>query len=446
MNKEIKPTLVFMSPIATRSGYGDDSYDKGRSLLRYDKYDVKFVSTKWGNCPMNQLQSPRDDDILSRILNSSLSQAPEIHIQNTIPNEFQPIGKFNIGCTAGIETALCRAEWIEGINRMNLIIVPSEHAKKVFETTTFVKTDQGGKQEKGKCRVPIEVLFEGADTSIFKKTKDIPQSIRDTVNKIPEDFVFLFVGHWLQGEMGHDRKDVGMLIKTFLEIFKNKKKKPALLLKTSGATLSEIDRTDIQKKIEYIKSTVQGDLPNVYLLHGDLSREEINGLYNHPKVKAHVNFTHGEGYGRPLLEASLSGKPLITTNWSGHIDFLNPAYAILLPGEVKPVHPSSVNDWIIKESSWFFANYSIAGQKMEDVYENYGNYTENAEKLRVENERKFSISAMDTKFLQILDKYVPKFEKQVEINLPSLKKFQSPEITLPKPQNDIELPKLQKIG
>ena len=41
---------------------------------------------------------------------------------------------------------------------------------------------------------------------------------------------------------------------------------------------------------------------------------EMNEMYNHPKVKAHLTFTHGEGFGRPLLEASFSGKPIISTN------------------------------------------------------------------------------------------------------------------------------------
>ena len=329
---------------------------------------------------------------------------------------------------------------------MQLIIVPSEHAKRVFQSTSAIKQDQMGRKEEIKCQVPIEVIFEGADTSVFKKTSKIPDTIRKEIDQIPEDFLFLFVGHWLQGELGQDRKDVGMLIKTFCEVFKNKKKRPALLLKTSSATLSAIDRNEIFKKIEFVKNTVKGDLPNIYLLHGDLTREEVNGLYNHPKVKAHVNFTHGEGFGRPLLEASLSGKPIITSNWSGQIDFLNPEYTVLLTGDIKPVHQSSVNDWIIKESQWFYVNYSVAAQKLDDVYSNYQNYLPNAEKLRIENEAKYSLDAMDAKLAETLNKYVPKFEKNVEINLPSLKKAGAPALTLPTlPSAEFELPKLKKV-
>ena len=51
---------------------------------------------------------------------------------------------------------------------------------------------------------------------------------------------------------------------------------------------------------------------------------EMNSIYNHSKVKAMVSLTKGEGFGRPLLEFSLSQKPLIVSGWSGHMDFLPP--------------------------------------------------------------------------------------------------------------------------
>jgi hypothetical protein len=112
--------------------------------------------------------------------------------------------------------------------------------------------------------------------------------------------------------LGHDRKDVGMLIKTFCETFKGKSNKPALILKSSGAGYSILDREEILKKINQIRT--DDSLPNVYLLHGSITNEEMNGLYNHPKVKTMVSFTHGEGYGRPLAEFATSEKPIIATN------------------------------------------------------------------------------------------------------------------------------------
>ena len=429
-----KPTMFIQAPVATRSGYGSHSRDIVRSLIEMDKFDIQIASLRWGNCPMNALNpdNPSDKAILDRILTQPLTKQPDVHLEIRVPNEFQRIGKYNIGITAGMETTLVSREWIEGVNRTDLVIVPSEHSKQVFEATNYNKVNQQTKQVEGNLKVekPIEVLFEGADTNIYKKTKTIPSELNKTFSDIKEDFCFLFVGHWLKGDMGQDRKDVGMLLKVFFETFKNKQKAPALIIKTSGATFSIIDREEIMRKIEGIKSTVENAkyLPNVYFLHGDLTDEEMNGLYNHPKVKAHISFTKGEGFGRPLLEASISQKPVIASSWSGHVDFLDKDKAILLPGQLTNVHPSAAWDKVIlTESKWFTVNYPVASKVINDVWVNYDKYHKSAKKLGLLNIDKFSLSSMHRVFEDQLNRYLPQFPKQVDIKLPDLKK-----ITLPK--------------
>ena len=230
------------------------------------------------------------------------------------------------------------------------------------------------------------------------------------------------------------------MVKTFLETFKNKSKQPALLLKTSGASFSVLDREEVLNKIEQIKVTVKGDLPNIYLLHGDLTDGEMNGLYNHPKVKVHVSFTKGEGFGRPLLEASLSEKPVIASNWSGHLDFLSKDLAILLPGELTEVHSSALNeDYMVEKSKWFSVNYPYASKILFEVYKNYKKYRLNSKKLAIANKGKFSLKAMTKKFEKILNDYVPEFPKEVKLNLPKLKKTG-------KTASGIKLPKLKKTN
>ena len=430
MNNEIKPVCVLVGPVATRSGYGDHARGIAEALIKWDKFDLKIVSTRWGATPTNVLdsnESPIYEEIRKRVLTENLTAQPELVIQVSIPNEFQPQGKYNIGITAGIESTAPRPEWIEGLNRMDMNIVPSVFARDVFQKATFVKKHPDGREEQIKLTKPMEIAFEGVDTSIYRKTSDPSPDLDASLNNIPETFNFLFVGHWLQGDLGADRKDVGMLIKIFTEIFKNKKTKPGLILKTSGAGFSHMDKADILKKIDMIRSSIVGaDLPNVYLVHGELSLAEMNRLYNHPKVKAHISLTHGEGFGRPLLEASLSGKPIIATNWSGHVDFLPSETAVMLPGTLVPVPPSACNDWIVKEGQWFVANYSVAAQKMDDMFMNYLKYVPNAEKLRQQNSEKFTLEAGNKVLVDIIDKYLPKFEKKVQIVLPKFKKIEKP--------------------
>ncbi|MFN9899011.1 MAG: glycosyltransferase, partial [bacterium] len=155
---------------------------------------------------------------------------------------------------------------------------------------------------------------------------DILPSIKTVMETIPEKFCYLFVGHWLRGDFGEDRKNVSFLVRVFLETFKQTKvAPPALILKTSGGGFSILDKREMLNKIDTIRKQVvleEGQpMPNIYLLHGELTDDEMNSLYNHPKVKAHVSLTKGEGFGRPLLEASISGKPVIASGWSGHMDF-----------------------------------------------------------------------------------------------------------------------------
>ena len=444
-----KPLVLVTAPVGTRSGYGSHSRDICRSLITMDKFDIKIWPVRWGGTPQNALdeKDPNDVPIIQRIIpHPNLDRQPDVHIHIVVPNEFQQIGKFNIGITAGLETTVCPHEWIEGLNRMNLNIVPANFIKESLLKTVFDKHNDQTKEKIGelKCQSPVEVLFEGADTNIYKPTKEFSKDLVDTLEEIEEDFCFLFVGHWLQGGLGNDRKDTGMLVKTFLETFKDKKKQPALILKTSGATPSILDREDILNKIVQIKNTVDGRLPNIYVLHGELEDEEMNGLYNHPKVKSHVSFTHGEGFGRPLLEASLSEKPLIASNWSGHVDFLSSSNAILLPGSLNDVKPESLMKGMhVEGTQWFTVNYNYAAKMLKDVFGNYSKYTIKAKKLAIVNQTKFSLDAMTTKFEEILNKYLPNFEdqpQQVQLNLPKLKKVSKTEGP-PK----LELPKLKKV-
>lgn len=423
-----KPNLVFCGPVATRSGYGEHARDLLTSLFRMNKFNIKVISINWGMTPMNALNvnNPEHKQILDSII-PGLTEQPDIWMQCTIPNEFQPVGKYNIGITAGIETDLCSGEWIEGCNRMNLVIVPSKHAKDVFVNTKYEKRDKQTNQPIGNVEVtvPIEVLHEGVRLDIFDKTLPIEETISETLNKITEDFCFLFVGHWLKGDFGEDRKDVSGLIFTFLESFGDTENPPALILKTSGGSFSVTDRTKTLEKIDLIKKmSKKKNLPNIYVVYGDLTDSEMNSLYNHEKVKAFVSFTKGEGYGRPIAEFITTGKPVLVPGWSGHVDFVNPAFHVYLDGQLSQVHPSAVWEGLINSgSSWFRVNYQSAAQTLVQVFKKYKNYLNNSKKSVQEMETKWSFDRMTEKFDSLLTSYLPKFAQKIQLNLPQLKKI-----------------------
>ena len=346
MSIEQKPLCVVRAPCATRSGYGDMSRDIIRHLIEYDKFDVKVHSVNWGDTPMNALDenNPKDKMILDRIVRESINKQPDLFVSITVPNEFEPIGKYNIGITAGIETTATSPQWIEGCNRMNAIFTISEHSKNVFMNSKYgYKTPQNTQGTLELSR-PIEVLHNCIDKNIFGKKAPTDAEFTKTLNTIPETFCFAFVGHWLRGEYSEDRKNVGALIKLFLETFKQ-----------------------------------------------------------------------------------ITDRPL-----PGHMDFLRQDEAVLVGGELKNVHPSSVwENVIMAESQWFTADPQQCVNAMGAVFMDYTTFKNRAYNTADRNRKQFSYESIQKRTWELLDKYVPEFPKQLPLVLPKLKK--------------IELPKLNKV-
>ena len=438
----MKPVCVISCPIDTFSGYGARSRDFVNALIKVkgEEWDIKILPQRWGECPWNYLS--QDDPLRKRFQNGiDNNNRPEIWIQITVPNEYQAIGTaFNIGVSAGIESTIYPGDWIEGSNRMNLNLLSSQHSKNVLSSTQLEKKDNKTNKLLGiaKNEKPVEVLFEGVDLNNYYKNPDKSDILKD----IPEDFCFLYTGHWLPGKFGEDRKNTGVMLKTFLETFNtSSKKKPALIMKTNQVDYSILDREDILKKIKGVMDTVEGNLPNVYLLHGEMTEEELNQVNNDPKVKSFVNFTKGEGFGRPLLEQAITGKPVIASHWSGHTDFLHPDYNVLVGGELKNVDKSAANNMLLKEAQWFNINTDVASRAMKDVFKNYKKYFKQSRKQTQYLKDNFSFDKMCDLLSDYLNQYVGEVSvtpKNVPLQIPSLPKLKP--IGEQKPQ---ELPKIK---
>lgn len=233
----------------------------------------------------------------------------------------------------------------------------------------------------------------------------------------------------MQGDMGHDRKNVGLMIDYFFQTFKNKKSRPALILKASTGRNSYMSREAILNKISKIKRQyINDDLPNVYVLNGGLTDQQMNELYNHPKVKAMVSFTKGEGFGRPLQEFCLSKKPLIVSGWSGHMDFVEPGLAVVLGGQLEKVHASAANQWLKKEYDWFQVNPKQAKDALKNVFTNYKKYVGPAKKQGHYIKTEFSFTKMKELVGKLLEDNVPEFANELKLNLPSM---DTPSLTTP---------------
>lgn len=429
-----KPTMVVMAPYGTMSGYGAHSRDIIQALIESDRYTLYLVPMNWGNTPQNALKedNPVHKKMLDLTLDKNFDGKPDYFVHISIPLEFRPFGVKNIGITAGIETSKVAPEWLEKTNAMDVMIVPSEHSKNVHAETVVPIQPRPDQPPIGEYRSmkPIEVLFEGVDLNIYKPlvldaTSDgkIQSDTLQEIHDIPEEFAFLYVGHWMDGKFREDRKDVGGLIYNFINTFNYKKGEVALVLKTTGGNFSRIDRTKIMKKIEEVRNMFpdRDKQPNIYLVHGSLTDAEMNELYNIPKIKAMVSLTHGEGYGRPLAEfAAATGKPVLAPFWSGHIDFLRPGTnALLFDYDMAQVPADAAWEKVIeKDSKWANVKDTDVVQKLTKCFYSYEDMLPHALKVQDHIINFKNLDNMKVKLIEILDRYAPPVKS--DIILPGL--------------------------
>jgi glycosyltransferase involved in cell wall biosynthesis len=337
-----KKIVLLRSPVLSYTGYGVHSRQIAKWLLtKVDNIDLKFSILQWGESTWH-LEKNRFGGMVQDILSKSVDlkyNSADVSIQVQLPDEWDPtIGKFNIGITAGVETDTCNPKWIEKINQMNLVVVPSN-----FVRDAFIKT--------GEVTTRIVVIPESFQE--FDESKIDPSFI-----DFSTDFNFLIFGQITGLSTLTDRKNTFSAVKWILESFKGDPS-VGIVVKTNAGKNSIKDRNFCQSIFEsLISQTRRSTFPKVHLLHGDLSEEEIFSLYRHPKIKALVSTTRGEGYGLPILEAASQNLPVIATNWSGHLDFLNEGRFIGLDYKLNEIHQSKHDGRIF-----------LKGQKWADVSE-----------------------------------------------------------------------------
>lgn len=388
--------VLLVAPVMSRSGYGEMGRFAMRSMMSNPNIDLYIHNINWGKSGWIW-----KDDQERRLIDSLLQKTVmyrqnggqfDASVQCTIPNEWKKFTPYDVGYTAGIETDKVAGEWLVKGNEVDKIITISKHSMNVYKNTSYEATDNstGQKIPDYRCTTPIEYVgFPMKET----ETEEIELDLR-------HDFNFLCVA-----QLG-PRKNVEAVLNNFIEEFKNEE--VGLLLKIHGANDSVIDYHNTKKMFKYVTeaSKKEGWKCSINLLHGNLTDEQMQGLYTHPKVKAFVSFTHGEGFGLPIYEAAYNNLPIVATDWSGHLDFLTISENINPPGKFKGGKtrgkittpkkmfaavkytlqqiPQEVvwNGVLHHESKWAFIDDGDARKKMRDVFKNYSKWEKKANKLR----------------------------------------------------------------
>lgn len=330
----MKKNILLRAPLLTMSGYGVYARQVARWLFGQEdsRQDLKIYTEllNWGQTPWYTDISAQDG-LIGRCLQASNYPKDfyDVTLQLQLPNEWCPeLGKFNIGVTAGVESDKCNPQWIDAVNKMDLVIVLSEFTKSVFVNTGGVKT-------------PIVVVPCSFPDEMLGQDKIEPLNLN-----LETKFNFLVFGQMTGGDANNDRKNLPYTLKWLFEEFAEDKD-VGVVLKTNFGRMSNLDKIICQNTLtQFLQSLNKQQNPKFYLLHGEMTETEIVGLCKNPTMKALVSLSHGEGFGLPILEAAACGVPVIATDWSAHTEFLNLGKFIKVDADLVQIPQSRVDGQI----------------------------------------------------------------------------------------------------
>ena len=383
----MKKRIFVRGPALSRSGYGEQCRFALRSLRAHeDKFDIFLVNTSWGKNSWivedNEERNWMDMIIQKTFFYKQQNGLFDISLQITIPNEWEKLAPINIGYTAGIETTKIAPQWVERCQLMDKIIVVSNFSKEAFVNTVYeAKDDKTGQVfPEYRCQAPIKPV--NYPCRFFEK-KDIDLNLKT-------DFNFLTVAQW------GPRKNLDKTIKWFVEEF-YQNENVGLVVKCNIANNSVIDRTKTIQKLKFVLGALDKleRKCKIYLLHGNMSDEEMTSLYCHPKIKAYLTLTHGEGFGLPLFEAAQNGLPVVAPEWSGHLDFLcmpiankkgkkkNKSMFATVDYTIQNIQPEAVWNGVLQpDSKWCFPDKFSYRKRLNEVYKDISRFESQAKKLQ----------------------------------------------------------------
>jgi hypothetical protein len=319
------------------SGYGEHSRQVYKFLQGRSDIELKTQIVQWGNTAWS-INREGFDGLVGKIMDTSSadSEGFDVSFQVQLPDEWDTsLAKFNVGVTAGVETDICNPAWVESVNKMDLVIVPTQHVK-----DTFLRT--------GNLTTNVVVIGEWYQEEIDKTPLESVLNL-----KFDTSFNFLIVSQLTAVDDGGDRKNILSTIKWFCETFQNDKD-VGLILKTNLGRGTQIDKSNVYNVINAcIKAFRKGPYPRIHILHGNMTDHEIASLYRHPSVRCLISLTRGEGFGLPILAASVAELPVITTNWSGHLDFMKLGKFVGIDYDLVKIPDSKIDNRIfVQNARW----------------------------------------------------------------------------------------------
>ena len=359
----MKKKILLKGPLLTRSGYGEQARFALRSLRsKPDIFEIFIQPIQWGMTSW-LIEDTEERRWIDNVIEKTIGYIQQggqfdISLQVTIPNEWENLASVNIGYTAGIETTKVAHQWLQKANEIDKVIVVSSHSKKVFENSEYMGINEQT-QEELKLTLQTPIDFANYPVKLFDNLEELELNIETDIN-------FLVIAQQTP------RKNLPNTIRWIVEEFGDEE--VGLVIKTNKAKNCLMDREMVMAELSGFVRSLPHTKCKVYLLHGDMTDEEMHSLYRHPKISAFVALPHGEGFGLPIFEAAYSGVPVVATGWSGQLDFLYDEegnenfYNVAF--DINAVQEEVVWDGvIIKESMWAYAREVSAKEKLRECYD-----------------------------------------------------------------------------
>ena len=335
--------IFLRGPFICSSGYSVHARQIARWAFSKENVKVYTQLLNWGNTPWI-LDETRCDGLIGKLIKSSTENPPQgtdLAIQVQLPNEWIRYAsvKHHVGITAGVETTVCNPAWATSISNMDLVVVPSQHVKGIFDALPTPHNQSN-----------VRVIPESFIDAIKTPNKNVKLEV-DT------NFNILVFGQITGGNADLDRKNTFYTLKWLCEAFKDDKD-VGIIIKTNVGRNTAIDRHQTSNLlIAALNECRHGPYPKIHLLHGDMTDEDVAGLYVHPKIKVFVSLSKGESWGLPMLEAAASGLPIVTVPWSGHLDYLSLGKYIKIDYILKEIPKERVDPNIfMPNAKWAIAN------------------------------------------------------------------------------------------
>jgi glycosyltransferase involved in cell wall biosynthesis/Flp pilus assembly protein TadD len=330
------PAIAWSSHFHEQGGYTEEALAVVEAL---DDAGLHVVANAFTWDRMGTPLPARKAERLAALLERDL---PEdfVHVAHVGANRFKrhPAAMRNIGRTM-FETDGLPEGWRDQCNAMDEVWVPSEHNLRTFASA--------GVDPAKLYKVP-----ETFDSELFHPGVT-PLAVEGL-----EGFVFLSMFSWI------GRKAWDILLRAWFEEFRARDD-VTLLLKTDTAISPP--GTDCRQEIErFVRHQLNRDPrkgPRIVVHDRQLEMTDVPRLYR--SADAFVLASHGEGWGRPYMEAMAMGLPTIATRWSGNLEFMDDDNSYLV-GYTLVDAPS--DSWM-RGQRWAQPSVSDLRRAMRRVYE-----------------------------------------------------------------------------